>query len=127
MVVEAVFQIVGHRDGVLGHLGIDSQSSGHELPVEIGADGQAHANPDLIHPGGVDRPGQAQQQPAAHIRGPGAQGSHPGTQAPSPQDVVGQVGGHLIGHQTDGQHPDQIDDKGDQGRCTHLHGLTPVR
>jgi hypothetical protein len=119
LVVEAVLQVIGKGQGILGQLGVAAQTGGDELPVQIGPDREPDGDPDLTHAQGVYRAGQAQEQPAAHVRGPGAQGGDAAAKATAAEDVVGQVAREAVGDHTEGQHSGQVEDEGDEHRAAH--------
>ena len=71
----AVGEAVGEelRDGqrVVVSLGLFAQARGDDEPVDHSAREQSDTDPRFDQPGGVKRTGQAEQQPARHIRSAG--------------------------------------------------------
>ncbi len=86
---EAVAEKVRDSDGVAGKHGIGAEPPGDEQPVKPGADGKTDRGPEGIaqaEPVGEAR--QAHQQPAAHVRGLGAEGGDPGSDRPVTDEKV---------------------------------------
>ena len=114
-VMEAIGEEVGHRDGVAGLLGVLAQALGHELPVQIGADGQADGRPHGIRRAGeVGHAGQAHEEPPRHIRRFGRQGREPRSQAAAAEEVLlGRRVGALGVHKADDHYYDEVEQHGE--------------
>ena len=113
-VVEAVGEEVGHRDGVAGLFGVLAQALGHELPVQIGADGQADGRPHGIRRAGeVGHAGQAHEEPPRHIRRFGRQGREPRSQAAAAEEVLLRRRVGALGvHKADDHYYDEVEQHG---------------
>jgi hypothetical protein len=60
-------EVIRQRQGVVVVLGMHTQPSGDEQPVQPGANDQADGDPAFRQAGDEDRAGKAHQQPAAHV------------------------------------------------------------
>ena len=85
------------------------QPLGHDEPVQIGADGQAHGGPEgVADTGDVGQARNAQQQPGGHVAGLGAHGGDIGAQLSAAQiELSGGVAG-LSAPESQIQHHGQI-------------------
>ncbi|MCY1185038.1 hypothetical protein D9M73_257840 [compost metagenome] len=106
-------------------LGLDAQATGHEQPVQVGADDQADGDPAFRQTRHVDGTRQPHQQPAAHVRGTGRQRGDNATQASTAKNVIGKVVGGAIGHEADQHHCRDVDHERDQGWIACTHELCP--
>jgi len=116
-----VFEEVGDGEGVVRQGGEAPQSAGDEHPVQERAHDQTHTDPEFAQPGNIDRTGEAEQQPATHVRSPGAQGRDPRAEAAPTEHVIREVGGAAVGDDSKGQHHRQIGGKGGERRQGHVH------
>ena len=79
-------------------------------PVDQRANEQSDADPRLDQPGSIERPWQAEQQPARHVRSPGRERGHRRMEVAAPEQVAFAVGSRLApGVGADGQHEDEIE------------------
>ena len=119
---EAVGQILGDGDGVVGHDGKAAQTGRFHQPADGVADAQADGDPGLADTGGVDGGGQAHEDPGAHIAGAGRQCRHPGAHLAAAQEVglIAAVLGAEEEIDTDTQHKHQVDNK-DNGFNVKIH------
>ena len=108
-------------------LGMHAQASSNEQPVEVGASDQANGNPALRDTRDKDRPWQAHQQPAAHIRSTGRQGRDETTETAPAKNVIGEVFGCPIGGKADQHHSQDVDHEGDQHGSCCSHSRCPFR
>ena len=125
-VPEPVFKEVGDGDAVAADLGIVAQPLGHDEPVQIGADSQAHGSPEgVADAGDIGQSRDAQQQPGGHIAGLGAHGSDVGAQLPAAQiELAGGVAG-LGAPEDQIQHHGQIGHDGNDNTDSGIgHRLT---
>ena len=116
LVVEAPGEEVGDGDGVAGDHGVAAQSTGHELPIEVGAEGKADGGPHRVGgTGEIGDTGQAHKQPAAHIGRFGAQRGQPRADASATCEILS--GGRIRPFGVDesnGQHGRKVNDHGHQ-------------
>ena len=113
---EAVGQILGDGDGVLGGNGIPAQPRRFKDPAQGIADRQTNGNPRFPHAKGVHRRGQTHQHPGAHVRRAGRQSRYPGTHFSAAQEIILFIGVFAAEQEinTDADGEDQIEDKNDQ-------------
>ena len=89
IIMEAVAEKIGQSDGVAGNLRILAQTSRHELPIQIRANGEADCSPHGI--GSAREIGNARQtheQPARHVGCLGRKRCEPGAQASAAKEIV---------------------------------------
>ena len=91
-VPEALLKEIRYRDAVARHVRVVPQPQRHVLPVQVCPRRQPHRNPKRIRqPRRIRRPGQSQQQPAAHVRRLRRYRRHPLVQLSSPKIEVRHV------------------------------------
>ena len=80
---------VRHGDGVICHVGVDTDSLGNDEPVEIRTDGKTNGCPCSVrNTGEVSDAGQTHEEPAAHVRGFGTHSRYKGTKLSAAQVKV---------------------------------------
>ena len=121
LVVEAVAVEAGDRDRVARRLGVAAQPRGDDPPVEPGADREADADPRLDEARRVDGAGQAHEQPAARVGGPGAERRDERGQSSPAEHVVVEVDGLVVAPEADGDHGPQVDDHRHDLPCEGAH------
>ena len=109
--MEAVGVELRQGDGVAGHHRVLAQAAGHQLPVEIGADGKADGRPHGVGGAGkVSHAGQAHEQPAGHVGGLGGERGEPGAHLAASQEVFARGRVAALGiDETDSQDDDEVD------------------
>ena len=86
--METIREEVRDGDGIAGNLGILAQAFRHELPVEVGADGQANRRPDrFVRTAEVRKTRKTHEQIARHIGGFRGKRREPRTEASAAQEV----------------------------------------
>ena len=121
--LEAVGQILGDGDGVVGGDGEPAQTGGLKDPAGGIAQTQTDGDPDLADTGGVDGGGQAHQDPGAHIGSAGGQGRDPGAHLAAAEEVVllACVLGAQEEEDADAQHEQEISRK--NGKLGVIHSF----
>ena len=122
LVLEAVREVVGERERVVGLLRVDAQAGGDDAPVDVGAEDEADADPRLGDAGEVDGAGQAHQKPAGHVGGADRKGRHEAAEATSAENVVAVAAGVVVGVEADAHHDEQIADEGDRSGIAEHKG-----
>ena len=101
---EAAGKILRQSERVVVVFGVDTQTPGHQQPVEIRPHGEADGNPRLAQAAEVNRTRQAHQQPAGHIGSTCRHGGNKAAQASAAQNIVTKILGGKIRRQTNQQH-----------------------
>ena len=122
-ILEPLLEEAGDGDRVLRDLRVGAQAWGDELPVQPGADGQADGDPGFDEAGGVDGSGQAQQQPAGHIRGTCGKCRDTGLEPTAGEHVVVEVRGLAVGVIADPEHGGEVYDNRHHLECLFRHGV----
>ena len=120
-IFETVREIVRQGQRILVALGVYTQASGYEQPVQPGTGDQADGDPAFRKTGDENCARQTHQQPAAHVRSAGRQRRDKTAQATSPEDVVVEVLGCTVGDKADQQHRADVDHERDQSWSTDAH------
>lgn len=105
---------VRDRDGVVCHMGVDTDSLGDDEPVEISTDGKTDGCPRRVcHTCQVSNAGQTHEEPTAHVGGFGTHGCDKGTQFSAAQIEVVYVVVFLGAIDADAQHGNEVNGDGD--------------
>ena len=121
LVVEAVGKEIRQGQRIVGALGVHPQWAGNQTPVQVLADAQTDGNPGFGQATGIQRTGQPHQQPAAHVRGTGAQCRHHRAKRTATEDVIVEALGLPPRPDTDGDHHHQVSQERYQQRGTRSH------
>ena len=116
-VFKTVFKVGWQSQRITGGVRVDAQATCNNQPVQPGTHEQTYGDPDGLITSGQSVTGQAQQQPATHIRGAGRQCSRTWPQRAAAEYVVRQIGGALIGYKAQGEHDPDIDHEGGRHDC----------
>ena len=124
---EAVGQVLGNGDGVVGHDGELAQAGSLEDPADGVAQRQADGNPDLTQAQGKDGGRQAHQDPSGHVRRASGKCGYPRSHRAAAQEVLLVATGLGLHEEedTDAQHAGQIHDEDDELNSRTIHFSSP--
>ena len=116
LVFEAVREVVGERERVVGLFRVDAKARRDDAPIDVGADDEADGDPRLANPHEKDGARQPHQQPAAHVGSPHREGRDEAVETAAAENVVAVVARVAVGEKPDAHHDDQIPYEGDRSR-----------
>jgi len=120
-VLETMGEVIGQRQRVVAVLGVHPKRRRHVAPIGPRARHQPNRNPRLRQAAGIHGSGQAQQQPAAHVRRARRHRGDIAAQPPTAKNVIAQVLGVTPGGKTDAHHQQDVHGKGDVQRGNRGH------
>lgn len=113
MITVSAGEKVRDSDGVVRHMGVDTDPLGNDEPVEISTDGKTDGCPCRVcHTCQVRNAGQTHEEPAAHIGGFGTHGGDKGAQFSAAQIEVVYVVVFLGAIDADAQHGNEVQGNG---------------